>query len=61
VKLRGQPVVQALSGLLEINIANAGLLEAEFTTPRKDLRFERSHIGIAVLGAGLGQCRFQVG
>ena len=51
VKSCGKPVVQPLLCRREVDVADTGLLKAEFATPADDLILERRHIGIAVLVA----------
>ena len=50
VEMFSEPFIQALPGPRQVDVADTGLLKAEFATPGEDLRLERSHIGIAVLG-----------
>jgi len=58
MKTLGQPIVQLPLCIREVNVANPGLLEPEFTAPTDDLILERGHIGIAVLVRVACQCTF---
>ena len=60
VEALSEPFVQTAFGKLEVNVADAGLLETEFTAPVDDLCLESRHIGIAVLVALLVNVRSEV-
>ena len=56
----GQPVVEALPGMGQVDVTDASLLEAEFAAPGEDLRLECDDIGIVKLSARSGQCKFLI-